>query len=112
MNLSSIKYVELICWKEDDSIPTIFQREIRKELVKRKSVIAKLPVKDRIKLAAQIIISGPALGGETIDDVFISLRLVNLQRTKDMVNAVYQKAFGEKDIYQSLSPSCQRSIRK
>jgi hypothetical protein len=110
MNLSKIDYVNLLKWK--GSFPTIFNKEIKKELTRRHKLITRLPENKKLSLAARIISSGASRGRETIDDVFLSLKLVGLTRNQDLVNRLYNKAFGIKDIYNHLSPSCQKKIKK
>lgn len=91
---------------------SIFRKEVKKVLVKKEKSLLKASEAEKIKLAVSLIKKGVVHGSETIDDVFLSLKVVGLPRTVYVVNIVYQKVFDIKNIYNELSVECRKTIKR
>ena len=103
MNLSKNSIVQLFGWKSDRDLPLVFRKEARKAFERKQKEVKNSPEKNRIKVAVQLIKSDVYLGSETIDDVFVALKLVGLKRTKEITNIVYEKAYASPNICGCLS---------
>jgi len=114
MNLKKVKFSTLLLWKNNEDFPSIFVKEIVKELKKRQAKIKRLSEKDKIKLALELVKKGAVQGRESVDDAEIALKVVGLPKTKTNFCAVYNKAFGplEKDFWDSLSVDFKKKFRK